>query len=1294
MPFLKTDWLLPCALLIASCSRESTTTNSSQSPIIANTESTSAQMSRLSLSNTRGHVVASWEHSLDEEITFKSLQQPEASYQVLNDKQLVLSELKPQHHDIVIKRKKDSALSFAVFKAVLIEAGMYVELGLPAFQSPGSVSGRVFSSTTDAPVTKANVRIKELNLETQTDTQGLFAFEDLPAGTWNIAVHTPELGVISNTEITVTPEARTELGDLWLGARFTSVQPPVLLNGENGIISESEARIKVDAPHGARFIAVVTQQGETLISRIPIQRIIAVPFKRPMATTLMIRFLNDKERTMGTQTLYVEFDPFAIDGKRFEYIVEVENRIVKSPNRTFQFRFTNTPESAARIRFSHAGNIGNWLSPQETLNYTLPKSNLSCGQHQIGIELENESGFRSKKLEIPVTLSCWERMPHRPAIEKVIGIDNAAVWTGTHAFVWSGKQFDSSRRTSIWGGSNSAETVMVQEELHTYSYLDSGYVFKPNFDASNQLARPSLEPIITDWAPKPRTGTGIAGLNNSVAVYGGEDGVGPIADGAIFNIEANGWVSMMSDGAPSARIKPSVSFVSEHEVLVWGGYTRTDLGYELPLNDGAIYDINTHRWRKISTENAPGARMKHVGVWTGTNFFVFGGVLPGNIEQLKNYKYNPETDTWTLLKQNTYDSATDTWNEPESSSTPLTHMSAVHSGDLILFYGRDQRVYIYGISEDKELISGRLTTPDPNDSSLRIPLPNHNDNPAMVVTEHPQNSDKKVVSIFGGSASGIDSDTSKSFLVMVVNNSGTKPAEMIDSINSSINIQDLFPPAKVNSKPISSCCVDFLAFNANNHIFAINGTEVSNTSVYTNITTSTRADSSTSNYSSTLYAHKSHNSRAIKHADDLSSITTHNLDLPENTTNSAPLGPYFLYNTSKPVVYPDKNQLVFYGGIYADPYEIKYQQGGFIYDINSKAWQHIPVAPSEPTYEDGQSISRFDTINFISNGILYLLGGWRFEATLKNYLFSALKSNLNTNEDATPISFTPTSSVPSESFDYMPLAQGVADPLHTNQFCQVDGKVLLSGGLRKQATSETPEPALLQDKVVFDSSEQKISKPAADPLGVRAAPTVVALDNGCFLWGGYAAENATHTDSNLAATLESIRTHFTAKSDGSIYTFSSDSWSPVSTMGSPSARAFMHGLWSGSEVILWGGRTNTMPSTESKYDGMKGVWSYSPASNTWTAHAAQLNEPRFHGEEQPVWTGRHMFIFKPVQEEYSYQYTLSENSWKKLPMPSGFNFGAFAYWGTHTTWIKDQLFVMPYYDKSPALMGLFVPPDP
>jgi hypothetical protein len=138
----------------------------------------------------------------------------------------------------------------------------------------------------------------------------------------------------------------------------------------------------------------------------------------------------------------------------------------------------------------------------------------------------------------------------------------------------------------------------------------------------------------------------------------------------------------------------------------------------------------------------------------------------------------------------------------------------------------------------------------------------------------------------------------------------------------------------------------------------------------------------------------------------------------------------------------------------------------------------------------------------------------------------------------------------------------------------------------------------------------------------------------------------------------------------------------------------MHGLWNGSQVILWGGRTNTTPSTASNYDEMKGVWSYSPASNTWTAHTPQHNEPSFHGDEQPVWTGRHMFIFKPWLEEYSYQFTLSENSWKKLPMPAGFNFGPFAYWGVNTAWVNGKLFVMPYFDKSPALMGLFVPPDP
>ena len=53
------------------------------------------------------------------------------------------------------------------------------------------------------------------------------------------------------------------------------------------------------------------------------------------------------------------------------------------------------------------------------------------------------------------------------------------------------------------------------------------------------------------------------------------------------------------------------------------------------------------------------------------------------------------------------------------------------------------------------------------------------------------------------------------------------------------------------------------------------------------------------------------------------------------------------------------------------------------------------------------------------------------------------------------------------------------------------------------------------------------------------------------------------------------------------------SWTPIATNGAPSPRCFHTAIWTGSEMIIWGGRSNsTYLNTGARYH---------PVSNTWTA---------------------------------------------------------------------------------------------
>lgn len=90
--------------------------------------------------------------------------------------------------------------------------------------------------------------------------------------------------------------------------------------------------------------------------------------------------------------------------------------------------------------------------------------------------------------------------------------------------------------------------------------------------------------------------------------------------------------------------------------------------------------------------------------------------------------------------------------------------------------------------------------------------------------------------------------------------------------------------------------------------------------------------------------------------------------------------------------------------------------------------------------------------------------------------------------------------------------------------------------------------------------------------------------------------------------------------DGGRYDPASDSWTPISTIGAPDARTHHRGVWTGSELIVWGGWTGTgrqMSDTGGRYD---------PATDSWTP-TSQVNAPTQRRDFAMVWTGSRVLIW-------------------------------------------------------------------
>jgi N-acetylneuraminic acid mutarotase len=90
--------------------------------------------------------------------------------------------------------------------------------------------------------------------------------------------------------------------------------------------------------------------------------------------------------------------------------------------------------------------------------------------------------------------------------------------------------------------------------------------------------------------------------------------------------------------APTARDFHTAVWTGT-EMIVWGGGSQG-------VNTGGRYNPSTDTWAATSLRNAPTARYSHTAVWTGTEMIVWGG-RDGNARDLRTGgRYNPTSDIW------------------------------------------------------------------------------------------------------------------------------------------------------------------------------------------------------------------------------------------------------------------------------------------------------------------------------------------------------------------------------------------------------------------------------------------------------------------------------------------------------------------------------------------------------------------------------------------------------------------------------------------------------------------------
>jgi N-acetylneuraminic acid mutarotase len=114
-----------------------------------------------------------------------------------------------------------------------------------------------------------------------------------------------------------------------------------------------------------------------------------------------------------------------------------------------------------------------------------------------------------------------------------------------------------------------------------------------------------------------------------------------------------------------------------------------------------------------------------------------------------------------------------------------------------------------------------------------------------------------------------------------------------------------------------------------------------------------------------------------------------------------------------------------------------------------------------------------------------------------------------------------------------------------------------------------------------------------------------------------------------------------ALNTGGRYNPSTDSWTATSTTSAPDARHFHTAVWTGNEMIVWGG--------DGSFDDEKNTGGrYNPSTDTWTA-TSTINAPSARQEHTAIWTGSEMVVWGGVDYPNFFnsggRYNPSTNTW-------------------------------------------------
>jgi N-acetylneuraminic acid mutarotase len=185
-----------------------------------------------------------------------------------------------------------------------------------------------------------------------------------------------------------------------------------------------------------------------------------------------------------------------------------------------------------------------------------------------------------------------------------------------------------------------------------------------------------------------------------------------------------------------------------------------------------------------------------------------------------------------------------------------------------------------------------------------------------------------------------------------------------------------------------------------------------------------------------------------------------------------------------------------------------------------------------------------------------------------------------------------------------------------------------------------------------------------DAPSSRGQHTAVWTGTKVLIWGGYDG------GSNLAT--------------GGAYDPATDAWTPISTSNAPSQRRAHTAVWTGSRMIIFGGfGFDPAQGIDNVY--LANGAEYDPAMDQWTA-LQPIGQPSPRQNHTAVWTGTEMLVWggdaSGAFAQDGSKYSVQQVAWTPMngPFPEGR--------ALHTAlWIGDKMIVWGGYNGNPLNSG-------